>query len=109
MSGISDKALKSQYAQNKYRYNGKELQNQEFSDGSGLEEYDYGARFYDPQIGRWGVPDSMAEKVYPSSPYSYVVNNSLTLNNPSGKDWTISVDASDGVFHFYINFTGAVV
>ena len=30
MAGIFDKAMKTQYAQNKYRYNGKELQNQEF-------------------------------------------------------------------------------
>ena len=37
MSGISDKALKTNYAENKYRYNGKELQHQEFSDGTGLE------------------------------------------------------------------------
>ena len=47
MSGISDKAIKSQYSENKYRYNGAdELQNKEFSDGSGLEEYDANYRMY---------------------------------------------------------------
>jgi len=68
---------------NNYQYNGKEL-NEDF----GLHWMDYGARWYNPQINRWGQVDPLAEKYYPESPYVYVGNNPMLFIDPRGASRT---------------------
>ena len=82
MAGISSKAAGG--LENKIKYNGKELQSKEFSDGSGLELYDYGARLQDPQIGRWWTQDKFAEVYVALTPYQYAANNPIKIIDEAG-------------------------
>jgi RHS repeat-associated protein len=75
----------------KYKYNGKELQ-----DEFGLNMYDYGARNYDPVLGRWMNIDPLAEDEPEWSTYRYGYNNPLRFIDPTGMLETDYLDVSTG-------------
>lgn len=71
--------------QNDYKYNGKELQDEEIS-GKKLQWYDYNARNYDPSIGKFFNIDPLADEPtqIDKSPYAYVWNNPVKMIDPTG-------------------------
>lgn len=55
----------------KYKYNGKE-----FQDELGLDWYDYEARNYDPAIARWVVPDPLLNDLKTTINFDQVIEES---------------------------------
>ena len=71
---------------NRWHFAGKEEQNQIPS----LAWLDFGARMYDPFLGRWTTQDPLAEKYPALSPYSYCAGNPISFMDDSGADIVIA-------------------
>ncbi len=71
------------FADDKYKFTGKELETE-------TGYFHFGARAYDGRIGRWNVVDPLFEKYPNVNPYNYVLNNPLRFIDPKGME---AVDA----------------
>jgi len=89
---------------NFYQYNSKEYNNDH-----GLNWNDYGARWYDPAVGRFTGVDPLASK-YPSlSPYCFVANNPLIYVDPDGRDIQLASEVIDGKTVITVTVTGKLI
>ena len=83
-----------------YKYNGKELDTE-----NGLNWYDYGARMYDPALGRFTTVDRYAEKYSSMSPYQYAANSpvmNIDVNGDSVRVYT-ETTSNHGLGHAWIS------
>jgi RHS repeat-associated protein len=73
-------------AENLYKFTGKEEQKE-----TGL--IDFGARMYDPMLGRWNHIDPLAMEYHDVSPYLYSMNNPIRFIDPDGNQvWDMTTD-----------------
>ena len=80
--------------ENKYLYNGKELQDDQLA-GNTLDWYDYGWRMYDAVLGRFHTQDRFSENYYSLSNYSYGANNPVLIIDVNGDSLWINYKGSN--------------
>ncbi|PCH91533.1 MAG: hypothetical protein COB85_08955, partial [Bacteroidetes bacterium] len=69
---------------NEYRFGFNGMENDKEIKGTGMS-YDFGARIYDPRVGRWLTIDPLAQKYTFSAPYAFVLNTPLQAVDPDGR------------------------
>ena len=75
--------------ENLYKYNGKEEQQE-------TGWLDYGARMYDPMIGRFFTQDRFSEKYLDMTPYQYGANNPIFFIDVNGDSLAVTDVSQNG-------------
>ena len=84
----------------RYGFNGMESDNEIKMDNN---SYDFGARIYDPRLGRWLSRDALESKYPFYSPYSFVANNPILNKEIDGNDFIKSTEFLASGFNTALN------
>ncbi len=79
--------------EHKWKYQGKEHEEE-----LGLNTYDFGARNYMPDLGRWTSIDPLADGFTEYSPYNSMLNNPIMFIDPDGRAAFSPIYGTDGGF-----------
>ena len=81
---------------NRFRYNSKEEQSSLYPESvrNAVSYIDYGARQYDPVLGRWFAQDPLSEKYYSVSPYAFCAGNPVKYLDPDGEIIGTAIDVA---------------
>ena len=85
------------YAAGEYRYgfNGMERDNELKGQG---DSYDFGARMYDPRVGRWWSRDPMEGKYTSTSTYNFGLNSPILAFDPNGEEVVFANSESESAW-----------
>ncbi len=80
-----------QYSSDEYRFGFNGMEKDDEIKGNG-NSYDFGARIYDPRVGRWLSVDPDFRKYESLSPYNFVNNMPIIAIDPNEKGVEIVID-----------------
>ena len=96
------------YSSSSYRYGFNGMQkDDEIKDLEG-SSYDFGARMYDPRLGRWLSIDPLAMKYPELSPYNFVANSPLQYVDPDGREIVPVNKSTDDAIGQYFELLGLI-
>jgi RHS repeat-associated protein len=95
------------YSSSTYAFGFNGMRKDDEIHGATGTSYDFGARLYDPRVGRWLSLDPLAKKYPNVSPYVFAEGNPIYFNDPTGKDAEVTIVGNTITIRAVINIYGS--